>query len=452
MSIQTNQFAAGARDRRRRSLLAIALVAMCYLSPDSAVAQHFAPGQWNAVSHLPPAAPQPYPSTGSLMMSPSQLRDEAEPEFRFARVRQPEPPELEPVSPGTNVGSTASAASADSSEDGLASVPDMYGDFFSRGNFAFAYACNCLRGTAEYPQLGSVKIGENNSALPQDRFYFLYQHYNQALNFELSTAAGNPAARSLSFDRYVLGAEKTFFDGIFSLEVRAPFSGNADTAFDEGFSANNGRAGNLALIVTSLLYQSQSSAVTAGLGLSAPTGSDAQITVEDCLLTVKNQSPKLQPFVAVAKTLGDRGFFQAFVQLDVSTAGNEVTLQTAAGRFVPYEIGKLSERTYLFVDASAGYWLYRAPRAALVTGLAAVAELHYNAGLDDADTLRVHTGKTQFQFGPQRSSLNIVNGTFGLQLELFQRTALRVAGMVPVTDRRNRSFGNELMISLNHRY
>lgn len=362
--------------------------------------------------------------------------------FDFASMLQPGPSESE---------TSSTATTAESAGSALATVPDMYGDFFSRGSMAFHDAYG-RQGTGEYPQLGSVKVGENASPLPRDRFYFNYQHYNQALNFSLSTAAGMPEYRSAAFDRYVVGMEKTWGDGLWSFEVRAPFSGSADTVFTEGFTANNGNAGNFAVMVKRLLYQSESLAIGTGLSVSLPTGADARFTIDDCQLTVNNQLLKLQPFIGVLKTFNDRAFLQGFLQLDLSATGNDVTLQTSANQFVPQKVGELSERTYLFVDASAGYWLYRPPYATLVTGLAAVAELHYNAALDDGDTLRVRTSKTYFRFGPETSSLEIVNSVVGIHLELFGRTVLRAGAGVPLTDGQNRSFGSELTFSVNHRY
>lgn len=336
-------------------------------------------------------------------------------------------------------------------EDGLASVPDMYGDYFARNTFLFNSSNIATDGFAHYPQRGRVKIGENNSVVPRDRFYFMYQQYQNAIESAIvPQPAGNRKGRSAPLNRFTLGAEKTWLNGLWSTEIRMPMMGGADTVYDVDVFTSYGNAGNLALVIKRLLFESETTAVSAGLGFSLPTGEDTEFDLGDEIFMLANEVVHLQPFLGYLQT-GDRVFFQGFLQLDIPTGGNQVTSRIAG--FATEGFGALTDQTFLFFDGSAGYWMYRDQTAPVVTGLAAIAELHFTGSLSNASRINGQTTNiTTFVFQPTKDPLTAVTMTSGLHVELTRRTALRAAVVLPLVDEDARAFDSELWVSINCRY
>ena len=120
-----------------------------------------------------------------------------------------------------------------------------------------------------------AKFAENGNTVPQDRVYFLYNHFNGALDAQADQVGENQVPihlqRNFDVDRYTLGVEKTLFSPSWSVELRMPFFGVPDVETPiEGCSGGN--VGNLAVIVKRLLYRSPSMAASVGLGIDTPTG------------------------------------------------------------------------------------------------------------------------------------------------------------------------------------
>ena len=109
---------------------------------------------------------------------------------------------------------------------------------------------------ADAPLAGGArhfKASENNMALPDDRVYFLYNHFHNALAAQNNAAMGLVTRRNAN--RYTFGFEKTICDGFTSIEFRLPVSGTFDFQSFDGESAVNvqgGMAGNLAILVKHL--------------------------------------------------------------------------------------------------------------------------------------------------------------------------------------------------------
>ena len=66
-----------------------------------------------------------------------------------------------------------------------------------------------------------VKVAENNSAIPQDRILFNYNHFHNAIERNRRDLVG-PVVSDGQFDvdRCTFGIEKTFLDGLWSVEIR----------------------------------------------------------------------------------------------------------------------------------------------------------------------------------------------------------------------------------------
>jgi hypothetical protein len=331
----------------------------------------------------------------------------------------------------------------------LASIPNMYGDFFNNGgtlSFASYYGEGQLSpGSVDIPPVGRggrVKIAENNKALPMDRVFFVYNHFHNALD-----AGSFLGPRSSSVERYLIGAEKTFLCGCYSLEIRMPFTNEFRSPRDVGFmdlDAEGGRVGNLSLSLKRLLWATNSSAAAIGLGIDTPTGDDIHGNIGSDDFTIHNDSVHLLPYVGFLRVPSERLFYQGFLQLDLATNGNAVDLASS-------RLGKLTDQNLMYVDFSVGYWLCRNPSARRFRGLASLVELHYTTTLQDADVVSGFGPNSFMQLGNTQNRVDVLDLTVGFHAEIC-RTELRVAGVFPLRDESDNQFDSEVQVSVNRRF
>ncbi len=335
----------------------------------------------------------------------------------------------------------------------LASVPNMFGDFLNPPLQLRTIAGNSNI-AVDLPTGGGatrMKAAENNKAVPMDRCYFTYNHYHNAI--EVSPQTRDPdAGRSFSTDRYVVGLEKTFFDDLWSIDVRLPLARPFAVASPD-FSAEGGRVGNLWIGLKRSLWASEWLAASAGLGIDTPTGSDAtsQTFSPAKVYTVHNEAVHLAPFVGFLAAPDDRLFCHGFLQVDVPANGNPVDASDP-GLGTTQRLGTFTEQTLLALDVAAGYWLYRNRCAAVLTGLAPLVEFHYTTTLQDADALTGALGGSSFNFVSPLNRLDVVNVTVGIHAEIARRTELRVGGAFPLDSDVERLFDAEVLVSLNRRF
>ena len=137
----------------------------------------------------------------------------------------------------------------------------MFGDLFNNtgGSVgAFTTSGPPFTALADLPLAAAsrrVKIAEDDNALPQDRVFFLYNHFENALDMHAfpSSSRSSLAERSFSVDRYTLGVEKTLLDRCWSVELRMPLAGETDFStplLSPGFGVSGGSTGNLAVIIS----------------------------------------------------------------------------------------------------------------------------------------------------------------------------------------------------------
>lgn len=322
-----------------------------------------------------------------------------------------------------------------------------------------------LQGSVDMQLAGGTrqtKIIENNHTLPQDRVYLLFNHFHNALTtdeFLLPSEDATGVTTSLdviaqrrvqSVNRFTLGFEKTFEDGQSSLEFRLPLIGELEGNPLLDVYSRGGTVGNFSVIAKRLFYTTDNFAVSAGLGLNLPTGSDANGAVVDVDWRVKNEAVHYLPFVGVAGTPADEFFYQAFAQLDIAGTGNPVDVSDPDENT---RAGRLNDQTLLFLDATAGAWLYTNPDSR-IAGLASILELHYTTSLQDADSLGVlsttDTGTSVLVFGNPFNQLDILNGTVGLHTLLQNGTTIRVGGVFPLQNGEdNQLFDSEVQASVN---
>jgi hypothetical protein len=282
---------------------------------------------------------------------------------------------------------------------------------------------------------GIYKMSENNNPLPTDRVFFDYNHYQDALNF--TPTPGTPT--SLNLNTYEFGLEKTFFDGMCSLEFRIPFaSGLSADQTDLATSPVTGTEfGNIPIIFKTLIFQGEQNTFSAGLATVLPTARD--VTVTDPEIKIKNQTIHLQPFIGWLWQPSDRLFFQSFAAVDFGTRGDDVF---SGGTFA----GTLNDQPLLFLDSKVGYWLYQDPEARWVKGIAPTVELHYTSTLQNANSLGT-------LITPAFLNQNILDLTAGLQFRLGKSSDLTLAGAVPLTTNPSgKLFDAEAIVQYNWRF
>ncbi len=340
----------------------------------------------------------------------------------------------------------------------LASVPNMFGDIgmmTATAQFVDSTGNRQVVGSFDIPGAGGsrrVKIGENNSPIPQDRVFFMYNHFHNVYDFDYVqfTPIPTPVQRQLPIDRYILGVEKTFLDEWWSVEMRMPFNGAIDVSTPD-FDVSGGNYGNLAVIVKRLLYMDDSFGMAAGLGLDLPTGSGAETRFGPGELRFENDALHLLPYFGAVASPSDNLFLTAFLQIDVATSGNEVLFgpvgrpETSAGDYV--------EQNLLYFDLGGGYWLYRNDYAEWITGLAGLLEFHYTTSLQDTDEVLIEAPGFRTLIDNPVNRFDVINVSAGANVAFGPMANLRVAGVFPLGDEPGqRFFDAEVQVQFNHRF
>ncbi|MFN7845331.1 MAG: hypothetical protein ACK5YR_03155 [Pirellula sp.] len=287
--------------------------------------------------------------------------------------------------------------------------------------------------------VGRMKIAEGGTVLPQDRIFFRY-------NYLTGVRYGNSRSE---LNRIVTGFERAMLDGLFSLELRAPFATDATTSASIDNSAvSNGehtRFGNLTVNLKSLLLEREHFALSGGLGIGLPSASDVMVNFADGspLLRVANESVRLQPFLGSLITPNDKWFIQSFLQLDTAANGNTVSINPNGAGLV--EAGRLTDSTNLFLDVGMGYWLYRSDSQSGLTGVVPMLELHHNIALQAPDVLT----SGPYQVTNDNSETSLTNFVIGNTLEFSQRANLTTAYTTPIGGSASRQYNGGLQVFLS---
>jgi hypothetical protein len=282
-----------------------------------------------------------------------------------------------------------------------------------------------------------IKLAEGNSALPTDRFIANYSYFNDVLDIG-------------DVNRYTLGFERTFDDGMRSIELRMPIASTlaADqvigvpTQFDT-------QVGNLSLAYKAIIAIQGSTLTSAGLGISIPTAPDSRLLNEfgDELIRVDNQAVHLLPFISWIGTAGDRLTWQAFVQFDVDSNGNPLVI---AGPTGPTPAGRLSDVTLLFADLGMSYrWLE--DREGMIRTVTPFAEIHYSGTFENIPSLEFgQPGDFQLNLAPQGVRYDVVNLTLGAHLQMGDNLFVRPGIVIPLReDDIDRQFDYEVGVQVS---
>lgn len=375
----------------------------------------------------------------------------------------------------------------------LARAPNMFGDFFPVPTAVSFVApvidpvdpmnptvLGFVAGEIQNPLFGGgprLRISENNNAVPQRRVYVNYNYFHNLTRQGISGVGGQTASLNVS----TLGAEVPFFNENTSLALQLPLfepvngqtvisSGTGDTLFTGGTST--GRIGNLAVILKQALYENDSLLFSGGLGVSLPTGADASGRVRNLRYDIRNEAVHFVPWLGVLLAPGERTFFQAFGQVDVAANGNPVQFRTGLDPQYPMlsepqrgTFGTYNDQSLLSLDWQGGYWLLRNPRASFLTGLASMVELRYTTTLTQADRISGTAGgltppnmppipgtDINLQYTNPGGSYDMLNMNVGLHALIRERLQIRVAEVLPLRGRYNRSFDAETLVQVDLRF
>ena len=340
----------------------------------------------------------------------------------------------------TQFDSAGSGALLQGGVDTLAGGEDLDAFYF----YNYNVAVNVRAPAAGTGGVGRSKIAEGSSPLPRNRVFFDYANYN-------SVPYSNGGT---SLNRFTPGVEKTFLDGMVSVEARLPFASgvNADviTSGTNLTSAGDTELGNVALYGKILLTHRSSYALSAGLGITLPTADGTSVALSNGtpLLAIDNEAVHLQPFLGFVYAPHDRFFAQGFAQLDLAANGNHVALNSEGSGLLT--AGTLTDVNHVFADLGLGYWLYRNDCACAsgLTGIAPMVELHYTGAMSNGDIVAAGP----FQVGNFDGDLNMLNFVAGANFEFSNGRNLSVAYTGPLTNESDRQFGGGLRVLFSHDY
>lgn len=305
-------------------------------------------------------------------------------------------------------------------------APNMIGDFFGGGGAMQASAYDPHTSQSVYYQVpdpskggsvGRLKIAENTSPLPQDRLLFNYSFFS-------GTSIGADVSR------FTFGAEKTFWDGMASIEIKAPMaqtlSSNIPDPSAPDFS--HSEFGNLMITPKVILLDRDTWKLTGGVSLTLPTADDTRWGD----LTIENESVFLSPFFGLVWTPNDRFFAQAILQYDVDLTGSPIT---GAGP----DYTQLNGTTWQWLDVGAGVWVIdNTGYSNRLQKMAVVGEFHWNQSLNDRDWI-----------GEPVTNVSIVDLTIGAHFLMRNNTTVTAGYAFPIGNSSDQQFNGEFRLMVN---
>ncbi len=276
---------------------------------------------------------------------------------------------------------------------------------------------NQFPGSSVLVYFTSLKIADNQSPRPQDRFFFSFNYFDD-VNKSLNERVGSPVS-NLRIFHYLLGFEKTFLDRNASIGVRLPINVLTLNSTVKGLPHNSSALGNLSVFGKYILAQNDNGDLfSVGLNLNLPTGPKA--FAGNNFYTNLNTTD-IQPFVGFIKYYGDL-YFQGFSSINVPLDRRGATLW--------------------FNDLAVGYFLKRSlpEEDEFISAIAPTFEAHLTTPLN-------HRG---FDINDVASTADTLDLTFGLNTEIRNRSIVTVGYATPVTG--PRPFSGELIVQLNVRF
>ena len=338
----------------------------------------------------------------------------------------------------------------------LAGVKPMWGDFF--GGLPFIAGIPQSSGTTDPPpewprdaqpghqfqippgggvSFRRIKLAEGNSPLPTDRWIMNYSFFNDVLGVG-------------DVNRYTLGFERTFDEGLKSIELRLPIASTLSADQVAGPPRERStQVGNLSVSYKKIIGVRGPVLTCAGLGMALPTAADSRLVndQQEELIRVDNQAVHLLSFVSWIWKGSDRLTWQAFLQLDVDAGGNPVVIVGSDG---PAPAGRLRDAMLMFIDMGFTYrWLE--DRDGLIRSVTPFAEIHYSGTLEDIPGIAFgNPGQFQVDLGPPGRRYDVVNLSLGTHLQLGERISVRPGIVIPLRERDiDRQFDYEVGVQVS---
>ena len=261
---------------------------------------------------------------GIVAASPAQQPAVAPGGASTPGVRPAPPTPPTPPPPAETLESLFGASEGLPPIDRLAGTPNMFGDLFAGGTqLAFSAPLAPSSGTFDLPLAGGtprLKVGENNNGARAGSHQPSLQPLPQRAERGCQRLRGNPAQRSLSVDRFMLGVEKALGNGCWSVGLCMPFAGETNFTTSD-VEITGGDVGNLAVILKRIIYQCDCTVASVGLGIDTPTGSDVHGSVYATDFTVHNQAVYLAPYAAFLRKPMIVSFIRALLRSTSRSTG-----------------------------------------------------------------------------------------------------------------------------------
>lgn len=291
-----------------------------------------------------------------------------------------------------------------------------------------------------------LQITDNNTPLPQSRFFFNYNHFENALRNQR-----DGRIRFDPVDQYTLGTEQSFMDGISSWQLQLPITGGYGSGIGPGVSS--GQIGNLGFISKTAIWRSDYAILSGGLGLELPTGTSVNGRSNVANFQVRNTSTTVLPFIGIMVLPTDSTFVQTFLTASVPASGNQF-LVGPPGASPQQGVGFFTPQSRMHLDIMGGTWFYQNPMGSGITGMALVGEIHYVAAMQRGDNLNFTTfgqsGVANFQLGNVVNQQTATNLTIGIHTVWNDRIQFRIGGAFPAASRPNRNFDGEVICQVNY--
>jgi hypothetical protein len=351
-----------------------------------------------------------------------------------------------------SIDSTSGAQTVTSSVDILSgTAPATVSDGFTSFTATPATATlSAAAGTTTTPSLGNVgllKMASGGSPIPRDRVFFNYNYFESV-----------PLANTASVNQFVPGFEKTFLNGLMSVEARFPFAATLDNDVNVNGSTgtSTGQIGDISVALKSIFSQGDNWLLSGGLQLVLPTAEDLSYSITDGASTrefirIENEAVHVMPFLG-ASYIADGGLFlQGFFQIDVDSNGMPVFANSSPfGSGTMTQVGSLNAATMMYLDLSAGYWLVQEPADSTetLTAIMPLFELHLSRSLTDSDSVN---------FSPLGSigradDFQLLNTTFGMVFEFQHNTTISAGYATSIPGGNDKDFGGEFRLHVSHRF
>lgn len=269
------------------------------------------------------------------------------------------------------------------------------------------------------PSTRSVKVAENMSPRPQDRFFADFNYYNN-VNSAMNLYDRTPI-KNMEVYRQLYGFEKTFDEGRGSFGMRLPINTlTADGTSRAVHTPTRTAAGNLSMFAKYILKEDvkTGSLLSAGLVVTAPTG-PGRFAGAPYINGINDTA--FQPFVGYILNF-PKFYVQGFSAFDFTSNSRDVTL--------------------MYNDVGIGYYLFRAQDpSAFLTAVVPTFEAHVNSPFTHRDWKN--------RFDPAGTA-DIVNLTYGLNFQIQRSAVLSTALVTPVTG--PKPFDAEFVLFVNFFY